>query len=59
MRTQEQILADVMAGHLDISDVKVAYRVQIDEIDKSGDDPKLVRSRVYIDGKQTEVIQYG
>ena len=57
-RTQQEILDAIMAGQLDIADVKVATRTQIDEIDKSGDEPKMTRTRVYVDGKQTEVIVY-
>ena len=57
-RTQQEILNDIMGGHLDIADVKVVTRTQIDEIDKSGDEPKMTRTRVYVDGKQTEVIVY-
>lgn len=57
-RTVAQILEAILAGQLDIADVKVSEKVQIDEIDKSGDTPKLTRTRIYLDGEQVEVIQY-
>ena len=57
-RSADEILRDVRAGALDIADVQIQSRVQIDEIDKSGDEPKLTRTRVFVDGEQTEVINY-
>lgn len=59
MRTEAQILADLLAGHLDIADIKVKTRVQIDEIDMQGERPFMTRTRVYLNGEQTEVILYG
>lgn len=57
-RNLEEIIAAVLAGQLDIADLKLVYRVTIDEIDKSGDVPRLARTRVYENGEQVEVTVY-
>lgn len=57
-RTQDEIMRDLMSGNLDIADLNLTMRVQIDEIDKSGDDPKMTRTRVYENGVQCEVVHY-
>lgn len=57
-RTTEEIIAAILSGQLDIADLKVCYRVQVDEIDKSGDEPKLTRTRVFENGEQVEVVNY-
>lgn len=57
-RTQEEIIAALLSGMLDIGDLKMTVRVQVDEIDKSVDPPKLTRTRVYENGEQIEVMNY-
>jgi hypothetical protein len=50
MRTQEAILADLLSGNLDLSDVKLSEVAIVEKIDKSGDEPKLVERRTMRDG---------
>lgn len=57
-RSVAEIIQALLAGQLDIADVKLTEQVQIDEIDMRGDAPKLVRSRLYQDGVQVEVVNY-
>ena len=44
-RTQTEILNDVAAGRLDAGELKLAYHVTIEKVDKSGDTPRLVETR--------------
>ena len=57
-RTSEEIVAALMAGELDIGDLHLTVRTQVDEIDKSGDVQQLVRTRIYEDGQQVEVMNF-
>lgn len=57
-RSEAEIIQALLAGALDIADLRVSYRTQVDEIDKSGDVPKLTRTRIYLNGEQEEVILY-
>ncbi len=41
MRTQEEIMNDLMEGRLDPSQVTIAETATIDKIDMSGDVPRL------------------
>ena len=57
-RTTEQILSDLMAGNLDIADISIREVVEIEKIDCSGDEKKLVEKRTFIDGACTEILKF-
>lgn len=57
-RTAEQIMADLVSGNLDISDIKISEVVEIEKIDCSGDEKKLVEKRTYINGECVELVKF-
>ena len=57
-RTTEEIIRDLLSGQLDVADVQVSEVVTVDKIDKSGDEPKLVETRTFINGILDQVIKH-
>lgn len=58
MRTPEEIVRDILAGRLEIADVRVSEVAVLEKIDKSGDEPKLIERRTMVDGKCVEVEKF-
>ena len=44
-RTQEEIIADLAAGHLDMGELKLAEEVTVEKFDLSGDGRRLDETR--------------
>lgn len=57
-RTTEQILNDLIAGNLDISDVSIREVVEVEKIDCSGDEKKLIEKRTFIEGECVEILKF-
>ena len=57
-RTAEQILADLIAGNLDIADISIREVVEVEKIDCSGDEKKLIEKRTFIEGKCVEILKF-
>lgn len=57
-RTTEEILAALLAGHLDVADVTVRETVIVEKIDCSGDEKKVIEKRTFIEGVCIEIEKF-
>lgn len=57
-RTTEQILNDLLAGTLDIADVSIHEVVEVEKIDCSGDEKRVIEKRTFIEGKCVEILKF-
>lgn len=57
-RTQEEIIADILSGKLDVGDVKIKEVAVLEKFDCSGDERRLIEKRTFEDGACVEVVKH-